>query len=161
MDSPPSYPGSSSRTCSLPSPTYSETPSPTEYILQSPTGSSSVRSSSAQDFIYKLKNAEINLGARAWGTNTPIYGGNGLVEGRITLREDICNVSSITLKVCFQFPGPAYKPTYSQVYSLKAEFQSPSSNAVSSPAAQTRISYPPRSHSYQLRLDGPPIRLSF
>ena len=99
MDAPPSYPGSSSRTSSIPSPTYSATPSTSEYVLQSPPSGGSARSTSARDYVYKLKNAEINLGARVWGTSAPVYGGNGIVEGIVNLSDDVCNVASVSIKV--------------------------------------------------------------
>lgn len=126
MDEPPSYSsgGSSSRADAHhplfssevqtnPSPEYSPSPGRSELVLNASALASS-SSSSVQDYVYRCKNIDVNLGSNVWGTSQPSYGANGIIEGKITFTGDVRHVSTILLKVCccvFLYFRPRVSPS--------------------------------------------------
>ncbi|KAH8117222.1 hypothetical protein DFH11DRAFT_1573802 [Phellopilus nigrolimitatus] len=95
LDHPPSYVGSSSSRLT-PSPVYSPTPGQSEVLLRSSLDSSRT---SPQEYVYRTKNVELNLGPNVWGTSNPVFGSGTIVEGRAVLSGELKNISRIIISL--------------------------------------------------------------
>ena len=105
-DNPPAY-SRTSQSGQPSSPLYTAIPDDSERTLRhgpvtpnspdSETFLGSVQSNT--EFIYSNKHIELNLGPKLWGTKSPSYGLNGVVECQLTLLGELARVSSVQVKV--------------------------------------------------------------
>lgn len=78
-------------------PSYSRTPRQSEVTVRSSSDLDSCIS--GEEYIYRSKHLELNLGPKVWGTKAPAYGLGANVQGRILLSGELKKVSRIAIEV--------------------------------------------------------------